>query len=92
MRLSIFCILASIFLASTSRAQAADGVPVFKITPVDSSITFDVKASVAIKGTFDKWEATLTFISPDVSSGVLDINSLLLRFVPSASRITFLKK
>ena|SRR5215472_3333165 len=73
MRLSIFCILASIFLASTSRAQAADGVPVFKITPVESSITFDVEASVAIKGTFDKWDATLTFTSPDASSGVLDI-------------------
>ena len=73
MRLSIFCILASIFLVSTSRAQSADGVPVFTITPVESSIKFDVKASVAIKGTFDKWDATLTFTSPDVSSGVLDI-------------------
>src|SRR5215470_10428934 len=61
MRLSIFCILASILLTSTSRAQAADGVPVFKITPVESSIKFD------------KWDATLTFTSPDVSSGVLDI-------------------
>jgi|SRR5215469_5008996 len=73
MRLGIFCILASIFLASTGRAQAADGVPVFKIAPVESSIKFDVEASVAIKGTFDKWDATLTFTSPDVSSGVLDI-------------------
>jgi polyisoprenoid-binding protein YceI len=34
---------------------------------------FDVEASVAIKGTFDKWEATLTFTSPDVTTGVLDI-------------------
>jgi len=73
MRLSIFCILASILLTSTSRAQAADGVPVFKITPVESSIKFDVEASVAITGKFDKWDATLTFTSPDVSSGVLDI-------------------
>ena len=73
MRLRIFCILASIFLASTSRAQPVDGVPVFKIAPVESSIKFDVKASVAIRGTFDKWDATLTFTSPDVSSGVLDI-------------------
>lgn len=45
----------------------------FKINPVESSIKFDVEASVAIKGTFDKWDATLTFTSPDVSSGVLDI-------------------
>jgi len=73
MRLSIFCILASILLTSTSRAQAAEGVPVFKITPVESSIKFDVEASVAITGKFDKWDATLTFTSPDVSSGVLDI-------------------
>jgi polyisoprenoid-binding protein YceI len=34
---------------------------------------FDVDASVAIKGTFDKWDATLTFTSPDVTTGVLDI-------------------
>ena len=73
MRLSIFCILASILLTSTSRAQAADGVPVFKITPVESSIKFDVEASVAITGKFDKWDATLTFTSPDVSTAVLDI-------------------
>lgn len=73
MQLSIFCILASIFLASTSRAPAADGVPVFEITTVESSIKFDVEASVAIKGTFNKWDATLAFTSPDASSGVLDI-------------------
>jgi polyisoprenoid-binding protein YceI len=46
---------------------------VFKVTPVESSITFDVEASVAIKGKFDKWDASLTFTSPDVSTGVLDI-------------------
>ena len=73
MRLSIFLTLASILLTSTSQTQAADGVPVFKITPVESSIKFDVEASVAITGKFDKWDATLTFTSPDVSSGVLDI-------------------
>jgi polyisoprenoid-binding protein YceI len=73
MRLNIFCILASILVASTGRTQAADGVPVFKITPVESSVKFDVEASVAITGKFEKWDATLTFTSPDVSSGVLDI-------------------
>src|SRR6516162_468624 len=73
MRLSIFLTLASILLASASQTQAADGVPVFKITPVESSVKFDVEASVAITGKFDKWDATLTFTSPDVSSGVLDI-------------------
>jgi polyisoprenoid-binding protein YceI len=54
---------------SLSRAQ----VPVFKITTEDSSIKFAVNASVAINGTFDKWDATLTFASTDVSTGVLDI-------------------
>jgi len=73
MRSSIFCVLASIFLVSAIRVQAADGVPVFKVTPVESSVTFDVEASVAIKGKFEKWDASLTFTSPDVSSGVLDI-------------------
>jgi polyisoprenoid-binding protein YceI len=57
-------------LPPASRAQTA---PVFEITPVESSIKFDVEASVAIKGTFDKWDATLTFTSPDVETGVLDI-------------------
>jgi hypothetical protein len=42
------------------RAQDASGIPVFKITPVKSTIKFAVKASVAIEGTFDKWDATLT--------------------------------
>jgi polyisoprenoid-binding protein YceI len=32
-----------------------------------------VKASVAIQGTFDQWDATLTFTSPDVTTGVLDV-------------------
>jgi polyisoprenoid-binding protein YceI len=32
-----------------------------------------VEASVDIKGKFDKWDASLTFKSPDVSTGVLDI-------------------
>jgi polyisoprenoid-binding protein YceI len=47
--------------------------PVYKIVPVSSSIKFNVKASVALVGSFDKWEATLTFPSPDVESGVLDV-------------------
>jgi hypothetical protein len=55
------------------RTQAADGVPVFKITPVESSVKFDVEASVAIKSTFGNWDATLTFTSLDVTTGVLDI-------------------
>lgn len=48
-------------------------IPVFKITPAESKVKFDVEASVSIVGTFDKWDATLTFASTDVSTGVLDI-------------------
>ncbi len=69
MRLVALFILASAVLPSLSQEQA----PVFVITPVESKVKFDVEASVAIEGTFDKWEATLTFTSPDVSTGVLDI-------------------
>jgi polyisoprenoid-binding protein YceI len=32
-----------------------------------------VKASVNIAGKFDKWDATLTFASPDETTGVLEI-------------------
>ena len=70
MRLIAVCLLASALLPSLSRAQEA---PVFVITPIESSIKFDVQASVAINGTFDKWNATLTFASPDASTGVLDV-------------------
>ena len=51
------------------RAQA----PTFVITPQDSTVTFSVKASVSIAGKFDKWDATLTFTSPDETTGVLKI-------------------
>jgi polyisoprenoid-binding protein YceI len=70
MRLAVLCLLASAALPSLSRAQEA---PVFAITPEDSKITFYVKASVALEGTFNEWDATMTFTSPDVSTGVLDI-------------------
>ena len=70
MRLAVICILVSALIPSVSLAQE---VPVFAITPVESTIKFSVDASVAIKGTFDKWNATLTFTSPDVTTGVLDV-------------------
>ena len=73
MSLTTSCLLLCILFLPIDRTQGAEGVPVFKITPVESSIKFDVEASVAIKGTFDKWDATLTFTSPDVTTAVLDI-------------------
>jgi polyisoprenoid-binding protein YceI len=60
---------AAAFLPPQTQAQ----VPVFEITPVQSSVKFFVEASVAIKGNFDKWDATLVFTSTDVTTGVLDI-------------------
>jgi polyisoprenoid-binding protein YceI len=54
---------------SASRAQA----PVFVIAPEESTIKFFVKSSVDIEGHFDKWDATLTFTPPDISTSVLDI-------------------
>ncbi len=69
MRLAILCLLVSSLLPSPSQEE----VPVFTITPEESSVKFFVKASVAIQGNFDKWDATLTFPSTDVTSGVLDV-------------------
>src|ERR1700733_14629935 len=58
-----------VLLPALSQAQA----PVFALTPQGSTIKFSVKASVPIEGTFDKWDASLKFTSPDVTTGVLDI-------------------
>jgi polyisoprenoid-binding protein YceI len=69
MRLAVLCLLATTLLPSLSQAQ----VPVFAITQEGSTVQFSVKASVAIEGKFDKWDATLTFPSADVTTGVLDI-------------------
>jgi polyisoprenoid-binding protein YceI len=63
----------SALFPSLARAQAFPGVPVFKIIHEDSSVKFHVNASVPIDGTFDKWDATITLTSPEVSSGVLDV-------------------
>ena len=66
----VLSLLASAVLPSVSRAQ---GGPVFEIKPDKSTIEFFVKASVALEGNFKKCDATLTFTSTDVSTGVLDI-------------------
>jgi len=71
MRFAVLFMLASAPLAPHVRAQA----PVFTVTKEDSSINFSVKASVSIAGKFDKWDATLTFTSPDATTGVLDIKA-----------------
>jgi polyisoprenoid-binding protein YceI len=69
------CALAScvalVGLAASS--TPAQGVPVFEIIKADSSIKFNVKASVPIEGDFQKTDASLTFTSPDLSTAVLDV-------------------
>jgi polyisoprenoid-binding protein YceI len=69
MRVAALCLFASIVFTPPSWAQA----PVFVITPVESSIKFHVKASTTIAGKFDKWDATVTFTSPEETTGVLTI-------------------
>jgi polyisoprenoid-binding protein YceI len=69
MRLAIFCLLASALLPPLAEEQ----VPVISIAQEGSSVQFSVKASVSLEGKFDKWEATMTFPSADVTTGVLDI-------------------
>jgi len=62
-------VFALIIFPSLSRSQA----PIFEISPIESSINFHVKSSVKIAGKFDKWDATLTFTSPDETTGVLEV-------------------
>ena len=69
MRLAALCLVVATAVPSLSMAQA----PVFAVAPAESSMKFYVKASVALNGTFDKWDATLTFTSPEVSTGALEI-------------------
>ena len=71
MRLAVLCLLVSTMLPSVTLAQ--DQVPVFTVKPEQSDVKFFVKASVAIDGKFNKWDATLTFASPAAESAVLDV-------------------
>src|SRR5215472_42631 len=60
-------------IPSFSRAQGSADIPVFRVTPVKSTIKFAVKASVPIEGDFQQWDASFTVTSTAVESGVLDI-------------------
>jgi polyisoprenoid-binding protein YceI len=64
--MAFLCVL----LSGSARAQ---DVPILKVIHEDSKITFAVQASVAINGTFDKWDATLVYASPKAEAAVLDI-------------------
>jgi polyisoprenoid-binding protein YceI len=69
LRVSLLIAVAVCVFVPLAHAQ----VPVYSITPVESRIKFNVNASVPIEGNFDKWDATLTFTSTDIATGVLDI-------------------
>jgi polyisoprenoid-binding protein YceI len=61
--------MSAVLLPPPARAQA----PVFQVTPEASKVSFHVKSSMDLTGVFDKWKASLTFTSPDVNTGVLDL-------------------
>jgi polyisoprenoid-binding protein YceI len=67
--MSVLCLVPLCTLPPAIHAQ----VPVYEVTPIESSIKFGVDSSVPIKGTFDKWTASMKFSSTDVRSGVLEI-------------------
>jgi polyisoprenoid-binding protein YceI len=69
-RFAVLCIMSSGLLAQVTRAQE---VPVSVISKEESSVKFSVKSSIPVSGSFDKWDATVTFKSPDVTTAVLDI-------------------
>ena len=71
--MAFICFMAFVSFLPVALAQDMAGVPVFKVTPVKSTIKFAVKASVPIEGTFQKWDASFTVTSTAVESGVLDI-------------------
>ena len=66
---STACLMA--FFASPRASYGQ--VPTYEVTPAESSIKFGVDSSVSIKGTFEKWNASIQFSSRDVRSAVLDI-------------------
>jgi polyisoprenoid-binding protein YceI len=70
MRLPVICLfLASAMLCLPSQAQ----VPVFQVTPIQSSIRVNTASSSPLTGNFDKWKASLTFASRDPTSAVLQV-------------------
>ena len=73
MRLTLSLLLATLVFSPVTLAQESAGVPVFEISQTTSSIHFAVNASIAIAGTFDQWNATLTFKSRDATSAALDV-------------------
>jgi polyisoprenoid-binding protein YceI len=66
--------LAFVLLVAVFPAAAQTQAPVLEVVQAGSYVKFNVKASVALAGKFDKWDASLVFTSPDETTGVLTIN------------------
>jgi polyisoprenoid-binding protein YceI len=67
--MAVLCLAVFCAFPLANRAQ----VPVYEVTPLESTIRFGVDSSVPIKGTFDKWNASIKLSSMDVRSAVLEI-------------------
>ena len=78
-------LLATLVLFSVTQAQSAQEAPVYEITPVVSNIRFNVKASIPIEGTFERWDATLPFTSTDASTGLLNIKIQATASIPKST-------
>src|SRR5258707_13188358 len=74
MRWISICLITFVSFTSVVRAQDSEGIPAYKITPVESRIKFGVKESVPIAATFDKRNATREFTSINASAGLLCID------------------
>jgi polyisoprenoid-binding protein YceI len=70
---TIVVALSVVVVGLAASSTPAQGAPVFEIIKADSSIKFNVKASVPIAGNFEKTDASLTFTSPELATAVLDI-------------------
>jgi polyisoprenoid-binding protein YceI len=73
MKRTLFARILCLFVIAASPSAGRAQAPVFAFETGESTIKFDVESSVAIVGKFDKWDATLTFTSPELSTAVLDI-------------------
>lgn len=71
MRLCPLLILTLLISPKLSTAQ----VPTFEVNVPESKVGFQVKASVEIKGVFERWNSSLRFTTQNVESGVLEINA-----------------
>ena len=68
-RRTLLCAAVALLAPSIQYGQA----PTYEVLVPESKVDFHVKASVALAGVFQKWNASLRFTTPYVESGVLEI-------------------